>query len=58
MKKSTTNPMLDFLKKSISDKMRKKYKKKFGFDFPEGAIYADALDARFPEKHIKEKLKL
>lgn len=58
VKKNTTNPMLDFLKKPISDKMRKKYKRKFGFVFPEGAIYADALAARWPDKHVKEKLKL
>lgn len=50
--------MRKFLKTSIPEEIRKVFEEEYGIDLPEGSTFLDALDARYPEKHVKEKLKL
>ncbi len=50
--------MRKFLKTPIPDEIRKEFVKEYSINLPEGSTFLDALNARYPEKHVKEKLKL
>lgn len=50
--------MRKFLKTPIPEEIRKEFEEEYSINLPEGSTFLDALDTRYPEKHVKEKLKL